>query len=108
MSEEPAVSFTVSAPNASEVKLHSSGFAWNADSQVVAVNNGNGTWTATVDPGFATGVEYKWIVDGVEEDLATPYRAGECANDNVAEYNDEFFNRTWAADAGNAEFHITE
>ena len=92
--------FTATAEGASEVKFHSSGLGWSADAQVVAVSNGDGSWTATVDPGFAAGVEYKWIVDGVEEDLATPYRAGECADDNVAEYSDTWFNRTWAVGAG--------
>ena len=95
------VSFTVTAAGASEVKLHSSGFNWNEDAQVVAVSNGDGTWTATVDPGFVTGVEYKWIVDGVEEDLSTAFRNGECDNDNVVGYSDTWFYRTWAADAGN-------
>ncbi|MFL2530764.1 MAG: hypothetical protein ACJ0Q0_04340, partial [Porticoccaceae bacterium] len=33
-------------------------------------------------------------------DLSTAYRAGECANDNVAAYDDTWFNRLWAADAG--------
>jgi len=94
VSSAPAVSFTVSAPGATEVKFHSSGFAWNADAQVVAADNGDGTWTATIDPGFEAGVEYKWVVDGVEEDLSTAYRAGECASDNVAAYDDTWFNRT--------------
>ena len=54
-----------------------------------------------VDPGFGAGVEYKWIVDGVEEDLSTAFRNGECDGDNVAAYDDTWFNRTWAAGAGN-------
>ncbi|MGB2401760.1 MAG: hypothetical protein ACPH7H_08210, partial [Porticoccaceae bacterium] len=100
VSEAPAVSFTVTAADATSVSLHSSGFGWNMDDAVVAVANGDGTWTATIDPGFAAGVEYKWIVDGVEEDLSTAHRAGECDGDNVAAYADTWFNRTWAADAG--------
>ena len=94
----PAVSFTVTAADATSVKLHSSGLDnWNGDAQVSAVDNGDGTWTATVDPGFDADVEYKWVVDGIEEDLSTAYRAGECADDNVAEHDDTYFNRTWAA-----------
>jgi hypothetical protein len=100
VSAAPAVSFTVTAEGASEVKFHSSGLSWNLDDAVLAVANGDGTWTATIDPGFSVGVEYKWIVDGVEEDLSTAFRAGECDNDNVAAYSDTWFNRTWAADAG--------
>jgi hypothetical protein len=100
VSGAPAVSFTVTASDAAEVKFHSSGFNWQEASQVVAVANGDGTWTAIVDPGFANGVEYKWIIDGVEEDLSTAYRNAECANDNVAGYDDTWFNRTWAADSG--------
>jgi hypothetical protein len=97
----PAVSFTVTAADATSVKLHSSGLDnWNGDAQVSAVDNGDGTWTATVDPGFDTDVEYKWVVDGDEEDLSAAYRAGECAGDNVAEHDDTYFNRTWAAGSG--------
>jgi alpha-tubulin suppressor-like RCC1 family protein len=96
----PAVSFTVTAPGASTVQFHSSGFSWNGDAMVSAVSNGDDTWTATIDPGFEAGVEYKWVVDGVEEDLSTAYRAGECDGDNVAAYADTWFNRTWAADTG--------
>ena len=100
VSSAPAVSFTVTAADATSVSFHSSGLSWNLDDAAVAVANGDGTWTATIDPGFSTGVEYKWIVDGVEEDLSTAYRAGECDGDNVAGYSDTWFNRTWAADAG--------
>jgi hypothetical protein len=99
LSDAPAVSFTVTA-DAAEVSFHTSGLGWNLDNAIVAVDNGDGTWTATSDPGFAAGVEYKWIVDGVEEDLSTAFRNGECADDNVAAYEDTWFNRTWAADSG--------
>ena len=98
--EAPAVSFTVTAEGAASVKLHSSAFNWDASSQVEAVSNGDGTWTATVDPRFTSDVEYTWIIDEVEEDLSTAFRAGECTNDNVAGFSDKWFNRTWAADAG--------
>ena len=100
VSDSPAVSFTVAAADATTVSFHSSGLGWNLDSALVAVSNGDGTWTATKDPGFPAGVEYKWIIDGVEEDLSTAYRNGECADDNVAAYEDTWFNRTWAADSG--------
>ena len=46
VSTAPAVSFTVTAEGASEVKFHSSGFGWDAGAQVVAADNGDGTWTA--------------------------------------------------------------
>ena len=101
VSTEPALSFTVTAEGASEVKFHSSHFGWDVGAQVVAADNGDGTWTVTVDPGFGANVEYKWIVDGTEEDLSTAFRNGECDGDNVAAYNDTWFNRTWAAGSGN-------
>jgi hypothetical protein len=100
VSDAPAVSFTVTAADATTVSFHSSGLGWNAENALEAVSNGDGTWTATKDPGFPAGVEYKWIVDGVEEDLSTAFRSGECADDNVAAYEDTWFNRTWAADSG--------
>ena len=98
---ESAVSYTVTAAGATSVSMHSSGFDWNLANALAAVDNADGTWTATIDPGLAQGMEYKWIVDGTEEDLATPYRAGECSSDNVAGYSDTWFNRTWAYGAGN-------
>ena len=100
VSDSPAVSFTVSAADATSVSLHSSGLGWNLEDAIVAVSNGDGTWTATKDPGFPAGIEYKWIIDDVEEDLSTAFRNGECDNDNVAAYEDTWFNRTWAADSG--------
>lgn len=98
---ESAVSYTVTAAGATSVSMHSSGFDWNLANALAAVDNADGTWTATIDPGLAQGMEYKWIVDGTEEDLATPYRAGECSSDNVAGYSDTWFNRIWAYGAGN-------
>ena len=101
VSNPSAVSFTVTATDATSVKFHSSGFGWNPDAQVDAISNGDGTWTATIDPGFSSNIDYKWIIDGVEEDLSGAYRAGECANSNVAAYDDTWFNRTWAVGSGN-------
>ena len=101
LSEEVSVSFTVTAEGATTVQLHSDGFNWNLDDALSAVDNGGGTWTATVDPKFANDVQYKWIVDGVEEDLSTAYRNGECVDNNVIAFDDTWFNRTWTTGSGN-------
>ena len=104
--EEPPVFLTVTARGAYSVRLHSTAFNWKASDQVEATNNGDGTWTARIDPGFSEGMEYKWIVDGIEEDLSIPFRAGECTDDNVASYEDTWFNRTWAHGSGDVTSDI--
>ena len=98
---EPAVTYTVSAIGATSVSMHSSAFSWNLANVLAAVDNGDGTWTATIDPGLSQGMEYKWIVDGTEEDFSAAYNAGDCAFDNVVAYDNTWFNRTWAYGAGN-------
>ena len=98
----PAVIFTVQAPaGTEEVKFHSDAFNWESDDQVNAVSIGDNTWTATIDPGNTTNVEYKWIIDGVEEDLSTAYRNGECSGLHVQGHWDTWFNRQWVFGNGN-------
>ena len=98
---ESAVTYTVTAAGATSVSMHSSAFSWNLANALAAVDNADGTWTATIDPGLSQGMEYKWIVDGTEEDFSAAYNAGDCATDNVVAYDNTWFNRTWASGAGN-------
>ena len=96
---EPSVSFTVTT-SGSSVKMHSSAFGWNLNDALIATDNGNGTWTATIDPGPLVDLKYKWIVDDVQEDLSATYRAGNCSNDNISAVDDTWFNRVWVYGAG--------
>ncbi|MGB1328385.1 MAG: carbohydrate-binding protein, partial [Porticoccaceae bacterium] len=97
---EPAVSFTVTA-SGSVVKMHSSAFGWNLNNALIATDNGDGTWTATINPGPLIDLKYKWIVDDVQEDLSAAYRAGNCSNDNISAVDDQWFNRVWVYGSGN-------
>ena len=96
---EPAVSFTVTT-SGSVVKMHSSAFGWNPANALIATDNGDGTWTATIDPGPLVDIKYKWIVDDVQEDLSTTYRAGNCTNDSISAVDDTWFNRLWTYGSG--------
>ena len=48
-----------------------------------ATNNGDGTWTATIAAPWAEGANYKWMADGVEENLKDDADAGYCVNDGI-------------------------
>jgi hypothetical protein len=60
-------------------RLHADAFGWDvnhADGR--AVSNGDGTWTASVFGPWDANVNYKWRVDGAEEDLTGDAAAGYC------------------------------
>ncbi|MDA7826528.1 cohesin domain-containing protein [Porticoccaceae bacterium] len=83
--DEASVSFTVSLPtNVSSVRLHSEALGWDVNHPGgVAINNGDGTWTATIPVPWAASTNYKWMANGVEENLKDDVDAGYCANDGL-------------------------
>ena len=83
--DETSVSFTVSLPSSvSSVRLHSEALGWDPNHpEGVATNNGDGTWTATIPSPWAASTNYKWIADGVEENLKDDVDAGYCINDGL-------------------------
>jgi hypothetical protein len=83
--DETTVSFTVSLPsNVSSARLHSEALGWDVNHpEGVATNNGDGTWTATIPSPWAASTNYKWIADGVEENLKDDVDAGYCINDGL-------------------------
>jgi hypothetical protein len=88
------LTFIVSAPEASSVRLHSDAFGWDINHpDGVAMNNGNGTWTVNLDT-LPPDANYKWVIDGVEEDLLHSYNAGLCEFDDL-NYWGEGVNRVW-------------
>ena len=94
--------FTVYAPGATTVSMHSSAFDWDLNHpDGASVDNGDGTWTVTISPSWTSQADYKWIVDGVEEDFSSEFRAGQCDLSAFAGYSDTWFNRIWNSSRGN-------
>ena len=58
-------------------------WGWDINAGPEAVNNGDGTWTVSMDPGTAD-MRYLWVVDGVQENLVDNAAAGECSDDITA------------------------
>ena len=52
---------------------------WDAASGPEATANTDGTWTVVFDPKPTGLMEYKWLIDGEQENLITPAAAGECS-----------------------------
>jgi hypothetical protein len=70
-------------------------WGWDPNAGPVATDNGDGTWTVTLDPAPSGNMEYLWSVDGVQENLIQAMiDGGDCApvTDFVA-----YANREWAA-----------
>ena len=82
---DTTVSFTVTLPaGTTSARLHSEAFGWDVNHpDGVATDNGDGTWTATIPAPWAAGTNYKWFVDGAEENLKDDVDAGYCANDGL-------------------------
>ena len=99
--EEPAlpIELTVTAESASSVALTGPFWGWDPTAGPSAIDNGDGTWTVTLDPAPTENMEYLWIADGVQENLldnvpldlsCTPVTDG--AN---------YANRLWTLGSGN-------
>ncbi len=80
-----AVTFTVTAPaGTASARLHSDALGWDLNhADGVASDNGDGTWTATIPAPWGANANYKWVADGVEENLKDDVDAGYCANDGL-------------------------
>ena len=82
---DTSVSFTATLPaGTTTARLHSEALGWDVNHlDGVAVDNGDGTWTATIPAPWAAGTNYKWFVDGAEEDIKDDFLAGYCTDDNI-------------------------
>ena len=75
-------------------------WGWDPIAGPAAVDNGNGTWTFTLDPAPTADMEYLLVVDGVQEDLVA---AGTASADwsctPVTDYW-SYANRQWVVGSG--------
>ena len=78
----PTLTATVTAPGATSVGIVGPWWnGWDPTAGPVATDNGDGTWTVVFDPAPDATMEYKWLIDGTQEDLITPAAAGQCTAD---------------------------
>ena len=76
------LSLTVSA-DATEVRMTGPWWGWDPAGGPIATDNGDGTFTVTLDSVPTESFEYLWVADTVQENLVAAAAAGECA----AEYD---------------------
>jgi len=94
----PLLITTSVCATATSVRLTGPWWGWDPAGGPVASDNGDGTWTFTLDPAPTADMEYLLIVDGVQENLiANMANGGDCAPIT------DFFgyaNRLWETTAG--------
>ena len=80
---------------------------WDPNGGPVAADNGDGTWTVTLDPIPTEDMEYLWVVDGVQEDLVHNAANGDCSDEVgagalVTDYA-TYANRKWVIASGDVD-----
>ena len=74
-----SISFTVLAPGAKTVRMHSNRFGWDITHPAgVAEDNGDGSWTVVISPSWMEEARYRWIVDERKEYLLDDVGSGAC------------------------------
>ena len=77
--DSSSTSFTVRAPNAKKVQLHSSGLNWKPNHpKGRAFDNGDGSWSVIIEPSWKKVARYKWIIDGEKENIDDDVSRGHC------------------------------
>jgi hypothetical protein len=86
--------------SASTVQMTGPWWGWDPNAGPAAVDNGDNTWTFTLNPAPTDNMEYLLVVDGVQEDLVA---AGTTSEDwsctPVTDYW-SYANRQWAVGSG--------
>lgn len=106
------VNLVITAPeNASAVRVTGPFWGWDPAGGPEASDNGDGTWTVTLDP--APGVDMEWliVVDGVQESLVDNAAGGQCpslvgAGNLITNYFN-YANRKWLLTDGDGTFYAT-
>ena len=97
----PVLVVTVDLCNATPSEVRMTGAFWNWDSTVgpLATDNGDGSWSVTIDPAPTSDMDYLWISDGVQEDLLDDMiDGGDCAPET--DYS-TYAQRSWAVNGDN-------
>jgi len=98
------LNLTVNAPGATSVRLTGPFWNWDTNGGPVASDNGDDTWTVTLDPAPTGNMEYLWVVDGVQENLISNAADDECTAEFdggslITDYAN-WANRVWVLDSG--------
>ena len=106
-SPPPPLTLTVSAESATSVRLTGPWWDWDPNGGPVAADNGDGTWTVTLDPIPTEDMVYLWVVGGVQEDLVHNAAHAECedeidAGSIITDFN-SWANRVWVLGSANVD-----
>ena len=96
---QPLLITTSVCSTATSVRLTGPWWEWNPTGGPIAADNGDGTWTFTLDPMPTADMEYLLVVDGVQENLISIMaNSGSCApvTDSAS-----YANRLWTVGSGN-------
>ena len=102
-----ALTLTVTAPTGADaVRMTGPWWGWDPSGGPEATDNGDGTWTVTLDPTPTENMEYLWVVDGVQENLIGAAADGDCAakiggGSLITDYW-SWANRVWVQGSGDA------
>ena len=103
------INYTVEVPaGTTAVRLTGPWWGWDPAGGPVATDNGDGTWTVSLDQteniANGTDMEYLWVVDGVQENLIANAVANGCINrvdaGELITDNSTFANRVWLSTTG--------
>jgi hypothetical protein len=95
------ITTTICGATPSSVKLTGPWWGWDPNGGPSAVNNGNGTWTFTIDPAPSANMEYLLVKDGVQENLvASNTASGSWSCTPITDYY-SYANRQWTVGSGN-------
>ena len=80
-SVEGNLNITVTVPSsATSVRMTGPWWGWNPNGGPEASNNGDNTWTVTLDNVPSADMEYLWVVNGAQEILYDNAANGECSH----------------------------
>ena len=93
-----ALTLEICDATASEARITGPFWGWDPGAGPVAADNGDGTWTVTLDPAPSENMEFLWVVDGVQENLIQAMiDGGSCAP--VTDFAN-YANRRWEVGSG--------
>ena len=83
---EPTGVNLVLTTDGAAVRLTGPWWGWDPNGGPEASDNGDGTWTVTLDPAPTENMEYLWVVDGVQENLIDNAANAECAAEMTVDH----------------------
>jgi hypothetical protein len=109
--QSSGLQLTVQVPEGTtSVRLTGPWWGWVPNGGPVASDNGDNTWTVTLDPVPTASMEYLWVVDNVQENLVGNAQNGELGdmiNDGIiiTDYW-SYANRVWILNSGNVTNNV--